>query len=250
MTAKTTVICAVWCGDKERSELLKLQRSNLDRQSVEHDRIYVFDGDDHMDTGFLRRNDTVIRVDQKLTIFQAWNVALSLVQTDYVMNMSLDDRLYGDAIEEMERTLEIEQSFMVGGEWAIRFDRWEVEKVLDRCQDLKLPLAMEWPPNPSDTTVKKLGSGDGSRGTYGPAVMWRMSAHNLAKCSRFPFRFYDGSLIRSAGDAAWSTIIRDANLKTSRIPLVIGNYHSHSGDQAEFRVSGEIEKLQTVGLML
>jgi hypothetical protein len=85
-----------------------------------------------------------------------------------------------------------------------------------------------------------------NRGTFGPATIWRMEAH-LAM-PRFPWRLLDGSLIKAAGDLVWwDTLIANPKLRTLRIPVVIGNYNSHPGDQAEFRIPDERELLVDPG---
>src|SRR5262245_37251081 len=82
--AQTSVICAVWHGDPGRVELLRGHAANLKRQSVAVSPIYVFDNGDAPPDGLAGRTVTVR---EKLTIYQAWNVALSLVTTPYVMNL-------------------------------------------------------------------------------------------------------------------------------------------------------------------
>ena len=57
---------------------------------------------------------------------------------------------------------------------------------------------------------------------------------------RYPWRLQDGSLIKGAADLAWWQILQsNPNFKVLALPVVIGNYHSHPKDQAEFRVSDE-----------
>ena len=73
---------------------------NLDRQTVQIERIYVFDNND-MPPPDIR--GTVVVVSEKISLYQAWNTALAMVKTPYVMNLNLDDRLAPDAIAVMER---------------------------------------------------------------------------------------------------------------------------------------------------
>ena len=96
---RTTVICAVWHKDPQRELLLRGHRENLAGQTRLVDIIYVFDGGDR--PSFDLQSRTVL-VSENLTIYQAWNVALSLVETPYVMNLNLDDRLNLDAVEKLE----------------------------------------------------------------------------------------------------------------------------------------------------
>jgi len=94
-----------------------------------------------------------------------------------------------------------------------------------------------------------LGSGTRERGTFGPASIWRMDAH--IGNPRFPWRLRDGSLIQVAADLVWwNTLIANPSFKTLRIPIVIGNYHSHPQDQAEFRARDERPLLSDPGVSL
>jgi hypothetical protein len=43
------------------------------------------------------------------------------------------------------------------------------------------------------------------------------------------------------GDAVWWGLLSHHNKKQIRIPMIIGNYHSHPGSQAEFRKRPEDE---------
>jgi hypothetical protein len=68
--------------------------------------------------------------------------------------------------------------------------------------------------------------------------MWRMDAHMGAP--RIPWRFNDGTRIEVAGDLAWwLTLSNTLRYRIVRLPFIIGNYHSHPGEQAEFRTADE-----------
>jgi hypothetical protein len=243
--ATTTVICAVWHGDSERWERLRGHEANLDRQSVPIERIYVFDGEDEPPAWLSGRK---IAVRERLTIYQAWNVALSLVATPFVMNLNLDDRLAPDAIATLYAALAREPSALAGGDWRICFTQADTDAVESCYPADRLPWVDEWPP-PAGTSTR-LGSGTGSRGTYGPAVLWRMDAH--VGIPRYPWRLADGSLLRIAGDAAWWSLLQDRlHKKLLRVPAIIGHYHSHPATQAEFR--GDVDETDVsrrVGLSL
>lgn len=231
--ARTTVFCAVWHEDPKRFDLLRGHADNLARQTVPIDCVYVFDGDDKPPAWLQSR---AVSVREPLSIYQAWNVALSLVATPLAMNLNLDDRLAPDAVELLEREVQRTGAMMAGGEWKVCYSRAATDAV-ERCYPShRLPFVQDWPPKPG--TVTRLGSGTGERGTYGPATVWRMDAHVGAP--RYPWRLSEGSLIRVAGDLAWWTILASSpRIKIARLPTVIGNYHSHPGDQAEFRATDE-----------
>lgn len=247
MTARTTVICAVWHRDSLRHELLHGHQQNLDAQSVEVERIYVLDGGD-MPPPHLHGH--CVTVHEGLTIYQAWNVALALVATPYVMNLNLDDRLAPDAVARMEQALDAQSDCtLVGGDWQICYTQRATDSVRACFPLNELPFATDWPPVANSIT--RLGSGDGARGTLGPACLWRMSAH--LRAPRYPWRFRDNRPIKIIADALWWTVIqKHLKMKVARLPLIIGNYYSHPESQAEFRNPSRDEHahFKRVGLSL
>jgi hypothetical protein len=123
-----------------------------------------------------------------------------------------------------------------GGDWNIYFLQAETDQVEPCYSADRLPYRPEWPPVPESRT--RLGSSTGERGTFGPATIWRMDAHMGAP--RYPWRLRDGSLISANGDLAWWGILQsNPNARILRIPMIIGNFHSHPGEQAEFRAPDE-----------
>jgi FkbM family methyltransferase len=241
----TSVLCAVWHEDPQRWDLLRTHAANLARQSVPVEPIYVFDGTDEPPDWLAGRK---VAVRESTTIYQAWNVGLSLVSTPFVMNLNLDDRLAPDAVATLQSILAREQAAMVGGDWKICYSQAETDAVEPCYPADRLPYVDEWPP-PTGTRTR-LGSGTGSRGTFGPAVMWRLDSHIGAP--RYPWRLADGTMLRIAGDSAWWSIMADhLRKKIVRVSLVIGNYHSHPAAQAEFRSDvDEVQLSQQVGLAL
>jgi len=110
-----------------------------------------------------------------------------------------------------------------------------------------VPFVAEWPPKPGTRT--RLGSGLGERGTLGPATIWRLDAH--IGVPRYPWRLRDGSLLRGSADLAWWQLLSgNPNYKLVALPMIIGNYHSHPSEQAEFREPDERPLLSTVGVSL
>ena len=186
----------------------------------------------------------IVTTHDKLSIYQAWNLALSTVQTPYVMNLNLDDRLAMDAVEVMENALD-SGSDLVGGDWKICYSQEETDAVTPSFPANELPFSPAWPPA-GDLT--RLGSGTGSRGTLGPACMWRAHLHQTL--AKYPCMFGDGTLIRVIGDAVWWHLLIKNNKKVQRVPRIIGNYYSHPKDQAEFRnpASAEQQRLNLLGL--
>ena len=241
MTPRTTVICAVWHQDPDRHELLRSHRENLRRQTVPVDVVYVFDNGDTPPDGL---DATVVVAPDPLTIYQAWSVAADLVETDYVMNLNLDDRLNYDAVAILQAFADGNDAALVGGEWRITYSQEATDEMGPVSSALPLPFRSEWPPEPGSLT--RLGSGTGERGTFGPATMWRADLHRELP---YPWQFGDGSLIESIGDMAWWVTVRDRFLApVLRLPFLIGNYHSHPETQAEFRLPDELDRLSRLGV--
>jgi FkbM family methyltransferase len=231
--ARTSVFCAVWHGDPNRAELLRGHAANLARQTVPVDPIYVFDGGDEPPSWLEGR---IVSVREKLSIYQAWNVALSLVATPLAMNLNLDDRLAPDAVQFLELQILRTGAAVAGGEWKVCHSQQETDDVSPCYPADQLPYVSDWPPRRGTRT--RLGSGTHERSTLGPATIWRMEAH--IGIPRFPWRLRDGTLLQCAADLAWWQLLgTNPKLKMLAIPVVIGNYHSHPEGQAEFRSPDE-----------
>ena len=235
MAQKTTVFCAVYSKDPDREVLIQEHLSNLRSQTVPVEPIYVFEDGDPVAQSLLGVRSFTANL--PLTIYEAWNLAVAMARTPYLMNLNLDDRLYNDAVERFESHIESTKADLVGGDWKVCFSQQETNAVATQCFSVtELPHHPQWPPI-SGRTVR-LGSGTGERGTYGPATLWRASAH--VGFPRYPYRTSDGMMIRSVGDAVWWTLLRNVLSKhITRLPMVVGNYHSHPVDQAEFRWGDE-----------
>ena len=241
---RTSVICAVWHKDPDRHALLRGHAENLARQTVPVEPIYVFDGGDEPPDWLPGRK---ISVKESLTIYQAWNVALSLVETPLAMNLNLDDRLARDAVALLEHELQRTRAVAVGGDWKVCYSQAETDVVTECYPAADLPYVRDWPPQRDTRT--RLGSGTGERGTLGPATMWRMEAH--LGVPRYPWRLRDGSLLHSSADLAWWQILQhNPNYKVLALPVVIGNYHSHPEGQAEFRFGDERPLMVDPGISL
>jgi len=242
--ARTSVICSVWHEDPDRAALVAGHAANLAKQTVPVEPIYVFDGRDRPPPSVPGR---VLIAHDDLSIYQAWNVALALVQTPLVMNLNLDDRLAPDAVERLEACILQNEAMLVGGDWRICYSQQATDAV-EACFPVeRIPFVAAWPP-PSGVAAR-LGSGTGERGTFGPATLWRMDAHVGAP--RYPWRLPEGTLLRSAADTGWWTVLQQLGKRLIRLRQVIGNYHSHPHGQAEFRgPSNELELMRALGISL
>lgn len=241
MRDDVTVICAVWHRQADKESLLRGHRRNLEAARAART-VYVFDGGDRPPDwlkGDHASGVSCISVSDPLSIYQAWNVALSLVTTPLLMNLNLDDRLAPDAIDRLAAPFDADPDvFLSGGDWRICYDAAETDAVVLSQPIDALPFLPEWPPAPGSAT--RLGSGDGRRETHGPACMWRLEAHR--RLPRYPYRFADGTPIRIVGDAIWWHAIEHLmRKKIVRVPLVVGNYRSDPATQAEFRFSAADE---------
>ena len=224
-----TVFCAVWHGDAARADLVRRHRDNLRRQSMPVDAIYVFDNGDSVPDGLEAQ---IVTASRPITIYQAWNLALAMVKTPLVMNLNLDDRLAPDAVEKLVAHLNESGAALVGADWRICYSQDMTDAVSPCVPAAEVPFSLTCPP--ARESPRRLGSGTGERLTMGPATLWRMSVHN--QIPRYPWRLRDGTLIRSVADGAFWTILAHLGLKLSRLPMVVGNYHFHPEDQAEYRV--------------
>jgi FkbM family methyltransferase len=239
---QTTAICAVWHADPHRYRMLAAHARNLRSQTRPVDRIYVFDNGDHVPDDL---DGTALLADRQMTIYEAWNLALAAVKTPYVLNLNLDDRLATNAVAEMEQTLN-HGADLVGGDWKICYSEEETDATSALQPAASLPFALDWPPRPG--TLTRLGSGSGHRGTYGPACMWRMSLHG--ELGRYPWKFGDGTLVRTIADQIWWQMLELAGKKSVRLPFIIGHYYSHPSEQGEFRnpAAVELQRLSRVGI--
>ena len=229
----TTVFCAVWSEDPNRHALVRGHLENLLAQTRPVEIVYVFDSGDRPPEGLSAQ--TVV-VNSPIGIYEAWNVALSLCRTEFVMNLNLDDRLAPDAIELLEREMSASGANLIGGDWKICFTQDETDAVAAVAPASTAPFRPEWPP--THGVPARLGSGTGERGTFGPATIWRLDCHRVIP--RYPYRTTDNTPIRSISDALWWRMLQRIDPQSlRRLPFIIGNYHSHPGDQAEFRLGDE-----------
>ena len=152
---QTSVICAVWHNDPQRGELLQGHAANLARQTVPVQPIYVFDGADNPPPDWLEGRAVSVR--EPLTIYQAWNVALSLVATPFVMNLNLDDRLSRNAVELMESALRNDSAaLIVGGDWNICYSQRETDEIDLSYSADHLPYVSDWPLVPRHSDFDRL----------------------------------------------------------------------------------------------
>lgn len=234
--ALTTVFCAVWHQDEDRHDLLRSHVACLEAQTVPVEVVYVFDAGDEPPPGLPGVHAVA---DHALHIYQAWNVATQVARTRFVMNLNLDDRLAPDAVELLQLAATANEAGVVGADWEITFDRETTDAVAPTRLASTLPYDPSWPPRPG--VRRRLGSGTAESNTLGVGTLWRRDLHDVVP---YPWRFEDGAPIRSVGDTVWWRVVDRAMRATAvRLPLVVGNYHSHPADQAEFRLPDERDRI-------
>ena len=244
MKTKTSIICAVYSKDPNRSDLIKNHYLNLKSQSVDVEPIYIFENSDSPPPDL---GGEIIISNKLQTIYEAWNLGLSACRTPLVMNLNLDDRLNLDAIELLERTLINNNGDLIGGDWKICYSQDETDDIENCYAAERISFLPSWPPMVSSKT--RLGSGTGERGTYGPSTMWKLSTH--IGFPRYPYRTTDDYRIKGVADSLWWNILKThLNKNLIRLPSIIGNYFSHPDSQAEFRVANEWDLLKNKKLEL
>ncbi|MDC9831796.1 glycosyltransferase family 2 protein [Rhizobium binxianense] len=237
--ALVTVFCAVWHRQNNKLELLKSHYINVRQQSVSVRIVYIFDNGD-MPPEWLDADCYVFS--HPLSIYEAWSAAVAVSNSLFVMNLNMDDRLATNAVELLVGAACASSAALVGGEWLICFDNSHLDEPFKAPILTASEFAPDWPPKPRERL--RLGSGSGERGTLGPATLWSLQAVG----KYYPSYFGDGSLIKSIGDALFWNVFQQKNLKTVRLPLLIGKYFSSPSDQAEFRGNQDNELYQRFGV--
>ena len=228
----TTVICAVYKKDPNRHDLLKGHMKTLDSQTADVSRVYVFEDNDQPPEWL---TGECIVLSRPCTIYEAWNVALSMVRTPYVMNLNLDDRLNIDAVERMHEALAGEPGKkIVCGDWLINFTQEDTDEVGYCVESASIASVSIWPPEKKEVPTK-LPAASRAGGTLGPATMWRSEL--AIDFPRYPYRTTAGAMLLVEGDRAfWAAVMLGYGKESVlRLPIIIGNYHSHPYEQAEFR---------------
>jgi len=232
---ETTVFCAVWHKDPARWMLMKEHFDCLMSQSVPPDDvIYVLDGGDSLPHELEHLERFVVQIDEPLSIYEAWSLAISLADTPLVMNLNLDDRLLPNGLEKLKSALVGADQDLVGGDWLISFDS-ETRNRIARDSDLASSLFNKalvvncWPPV-EKPYPQKLGVGTVPNGTYGPSCLFR-------RCEQFtyPWKFENNESIKSIGDAIFWGVLKQNGFKLGKITDLVGVYNSAPATQAEFR---------------
>lgn len=229
MEPQLTVACAAWHRQAHLDLFHRQHLRSLLAQTVDVRVIYVADGGLALPAADDERV-TVVSVDRDVTTAQALMTAVALTETEYFAALNLDDHYFTDAAAAHLDLLRSHDLDMVAGDWEIRHTP---EAHTDRrCFDLAmLRPCPQWPPQPEPG--QRLGSGDGSNGSFGPAPVFRTSA--LRRVGGYARQFGDGTPIKTIIDfILWDRLVR-AGARFARLPLVVGTYYSNPATQQEFR---------------
>ena len=162
--------------------------------------IYVCDG------GMLcwRKLDpsiTIVTVSEGIKTAEAFNIGLALANTPFFAALNLDDFYFRNALELHVGAMKQLEADAFFGDWEIRFtEEGDTDRFAFGLKDLK--PCRNWPPEAEHGL--RLGNGDGHRGTWGPAPVFKTAAlrsiGGFPKCSATARRSRPSS-ISSSGSA-------------------------------------------------
>jgi hypothetical protein len=246
MNEEVTVACSVWHKQRHLQQYFQQHVRALLHQTIPVKIIYVCDGG--MSLPAPAPNATIVTVSEGIRTADAFNVGLALADTPYFTVLNIDDFYFTNALElhvGAMKQLGVDAFF---ADWEIRFTE---EGDIDRpCQplDAYLPCA-NWPPEKGERL--RLGNGDGHRGSWGPAPVFRTAA--LKELGGYPKWFGDGSPIPTIIDfVVWQRFLK-AGKQVSRGEIVAGSYYSNPATQQEFRgnsVAAEHQRYEQFGAMI
>lgn len=146
-------------------------------------------------------NTTLICTDDIPNVYEAWNIGLHNVQTDYVMNVNTDDILYEDGLVALVSTLNKNpQAALVYGDVHLCKDSivrpWK-RRVVHNIHDLL------------------------THSTIGPMPLWRTSLHDC-------YGYFDGRFV-VAGDYEWWLRLMIHDEIFIHVNAFVGRYAYRSG---------------------
>lgn len=228
MKEEITVACSAWHKQKHLDLYFRQHAASLLAQTIPVKIIYVCDGGLNLPAP--TPNVTMITVSAGIRTAEAFNMALALTDTTYFTALNIDDFYFTNALElhvGAMNQLGVDAFF---ADWEIRFTE---EGDADRpCQPLDAYMpCKDWPPERAERL--RLGNGDGHRGSWGPAPVFRTSV--LKEMGGYPKWFGDGSPIPTIIDfVVWQRFLK-AGKNVSRGEIVAGSYYSNPETQQEFR---------------
>jgi hypothetical protein len=246
MNEEITVACSVWHKQKHLQHYFQQHARALLHQTIPVRIIYICDGGLNLEVPDPRV--TMVSVSEGIRTVEAFNIGLALTNTPYFAALNLDDFYFTNALELHVGAMKQLNADAFFADWEIRFSE---EGDIDRpCQplDAYLPCAT-WPPENGERL--RLGNGDGHRGSWGPAPVFRTAA--LKELGGYPKWFGDGSPIPTIIDfVVWQRFLK-AGKQVSRGEIVAGSYYSNPATQQEFRgnsVAVEHQRYEQLGAMI
>lgn len=233
MENELTVICSAWSGQKNFDELIAQHFEKTLAAGPGFSIVYAFDSGRSVNLDHPRFASVCSSVET--TTAMSFNAALALVTTPYVCTLNLDDLYYPGVLDLLVDEMKA-GDFAVGcADWSIDFDLWvkpDERKLLDAPVSINdFRISEFWPPERASKL--RLGSGDGARGTMGPAPVYRTST--LRSVGGYAYTLSDGTPVRTVIDyIVWQEIHR-AGGRFLRLPLLGGSYYSNPAEQQEFR---------------
>jgi hypothetical protein len=228
MSEEVTVVCSAWYKQKNLDLYFRQHLRCLTQQTIPVKIIYVCDG------GLtLPKPDpsvTIVTVSEGIRTAEALNVGLALTNTPYFAALNLDDFYFRNALEIHIGAMKQLEADAFYADWEIRFTE-EGDTDRDAFELSELRACRSWPPE-SEPGLR-LGNGDGTRGTWGPAPVFRTAA--LKEMGGYPKWFGDGAPIPTIIDfIVWQRFMK-ADKRVSRGEIVVGSYYSNPATQQEFR---------------
>jgi hypothetical protein len=248
MSAEVTVVCSAWHKQKNLDLYFQQHSRSLLNQTIPVDIIYVCDGG--MQLAAPDPSVTMVTVSAGIRTAEALNIGLALTNTPYFAALNLDDFYFRNGLEVHVGALKQLGADAFFGDWEIRFTE-EGDTERDAFDLSQLMPCRNWPPERGDGL--RLGNGDGHRGTWGPAPVFKTAA--LKEAGGYPKWFGDGTPIPTIIDyIVWQRLLK-ARKNVSRGAIVLGSYYSNPESQQEFRsghdtVVSEHQRYESVGAQL
>lgn len=228
MSEEVTVVCSAWHRQKNLDLYFRQHSRSLLQQTIPVKIIYVCDGGLVLEK--LDPSITIVTVSEGIKTAEALNIGLALTNTPFFAALNFDDFYFRNALELHVGAMQQLSADAFFGDWEIRFtEAGDTERF---AFDLKqLTPCRNWPPEAREGL--RLGNGDGHRGTWGPAPVFRTSA--LKELGGYPKWFGDGSPVPTIIDfIVWQRFLK-AEKRVTRGEIVVGSYYSNPASQQEFR---------------
>lgn len=228
MTEELTIVCSAWHKQKNLDFYFEQHSRSLLGQSIPIKIIYICDGG--LTLPKIDEKINVVTISDEIRTAQAFNTGLALTDTPYFCVLNMDDFFFQNGLELQLGAIKQLNVDAFYGDWEIRFtEKGDTDRAAFELDRLR-PCS-SWPPEPKPGM--RLGNGDGLRGTWGPAPIYKTSA--IRSVGGYPSRFGDGAPIPTIIDyIVWDRMLKSGK-EVSRGEIVVGSYYSNPQSQQEFR---------------